>query len=290
MTYPSGTAASGGSAGSAEVSHSEASACQAPLPTVGNGDSAAAPAALASAGISSPASVFAPLGDPAAAIAVLHADPWLLAVHKPAGLLSQPGLGPDQSDCLLSRLRGRWPQALLVHRLDQATSGLLLLALDPHTHRALSRAFAERQVGKTYLARVRGCPAARGGRLEQPLARIGTRPPRYGAVPLAQGGKAALTRWRLLQAGERDSLVLLAPRTGRSHQLRVHLALLGHPIVGDALYGDPGEGRLLLHATGLRLRHPATQRPLRLLCPPPWLGSRRPWAGAAKLGPPPSGL
>ena len=207
-------------------------------------------------------------------IQVLHADPWLLAVHKPAGLLSQPGLGPDLADSLLTRLQPNWPTAQLVHRLDQATSGLLLLALDPLTHRELSRAFAERRVRKTYLARVQGCPQVCGGWIDQPLARIGTRPPRYGVVPVEAGGKPALTRWRRLEPsatpGAAESLLLLAPHTGRSHQLRVHLALLGHPIVGDAIYGDPGEGRLLLHATGLRLHHPHTGALLRLRCPPHW--------------------
>lgn len=207
-------------------------------------------------------------------IPVLHSDPWLLAVHKPAGLLSQPGLGPDRADSLITRLQQQWPTARLVHRLDQATSGLLLLALDPLTHRELSRAFAERRVRKTYLAWVQGCPTGRGGRIEAPLARIGTQPPRYGLVPVAEGGKTALTRWRLLEPGSTtgaaESLLLLAPRTGRSHQLRVHLALQGHPIVGDAIYGQPDAGGLWLHATGLRLRHPRTGEPLRLRCPPHW--------------------
>ena len=203
-----------------------------------------------------------------AAIPVLHADPWLLAVHKPAGLLSQPGLGPDRADSLITRIQRQWPAARLVHRLDQATSGLLLLALDPLTHRELSRAFAERRVRKTYLAQVQGCPVGRGGWIDVPLARIGTQPPRYGPVPVDQGGKPALTRWRLLEPGAASSLLLLAPRTGRSHQLRVHLALQGHPIVGDAIYGQVDAGGLRLHATGLRLRHPHTAEPLRLRCPP----------------------
>lgn len=245
--------------------------------------------------------------DPAAAIELVHADPWLLAVVKPAGLLSQPGLGPERADCLLRRLAPRWPELLLVHRLDQATSGLLLLARDPYTHRALSRAFAERRVGRTYLAQVHGRPGARGGRLEQPLARLSRRPPRYGAVPVALGGKSALTRWRRLlppapsSAIQPDplvwpnppkpsnppnppnpllcleppepplSLLLLKPHTGRSHQLRVHLALLGHPILGDGLYGPPYPGPMRLHATGLRLRHPVTGARLRLRHDPPWL-------------------
>lgn len=205
-----------------------------------------------------------------AEIPVLHADPWLLAVHKPAGLLSQPGLGPDLADSLITRIQQRWPEARLVHRLDQATSGLLLLALDPLTHRELSRAFAERRVRKTYLAQVRGRPSGHGGWIDVPLARVATQPPTYGPVPVAEGGKPALTQWRQLSSVDGSSLLLLAPRTGRSHQLRVHLALLGHPIVGDAIYGQPDAGGLRLHATGLCLRHPHTGEPLRLRCPPHW--------------------
>jgi tRNA pseudouridine32 synthase/23S rRNA pseudouridine746 synthase len=201
---------------------------------------------------------------------VLYADPWLLALLKPSGLLSQPGLGPELADSLISRAQERWPEARLVHRLDRDTSGLILLARDATTHRALSAAFAERRVRKTYLAVVQGLPADRGGVINQPLARIATRPPRYGVVPLGQGGKPALTRWRVLRRFEGSSLLLLQPRTGRSHQLRVHLAALGHPVLGDPIYGDPLYGepaaapRLQLHAAGLQLLHPATGKPLHL--------------------------
>ncbi|MCF8141759.1 MAG: RluA family pseudouridine synthase [Cyanobium usitatum Tobar12.5m-G36] len=200
---------------------------------------------------------------------VLYADPWLLALLKPSGLLSQPGLGPELADSLISRAKERWPEARLVHRLDRDTSGLILLARDATTHRALSAAFAERRVRKTYLAVVQGLPADRGGVINQPLARIATRPPRYGVVPLEQGGKPALTRWRVLRRFEGSSLLLLQPRTGRSHQLRVHLADLGHPVLGDPIYGDtlygePAADRLQLHAAGLQLLHPATGKPLHL--------------------------
>ncbi|MCP9782817.1 RluA family pseudouridine synthase [Cyanobium sp. WKJ7-Wakatipu] len=201
---------------------------------------------------------------------VLYADPWLLALLKPSGLLSQPGLGPELADSLISRAQERWPEARLVHRLDRDTSGLILLARDATTHRVLSAAFAERRVRKTYLAVVQGLPADRGGVINQPLARIATRPPRYGVVPLEQGGKPALTRWRVLRRFEGASLLLLQPRTGRSHQLRVHLADLGHPVLGDPIYGDPLYGepaaapRLQLHAAGLQLLHPATGKPLHL--------------------------
>lgn len=202
---------------------------------------------------------------------LLFADPWLLVLAKPSGLLSQPGLGSDLADSLISRAQCRWPEALLVHRLDRDTSGLILLARDATTHRRLSAAFAERRVRKTYLARVRGVPAARRGLINEPLARIATRPPRYWVVPLEHGGKPALTRWRWLAASPGGSSLLLQPHTGRSRQLRVHLAWLGHPVLGDRLYGgDSADGCLQLHAAGLKLIHQVTGEPLRLRCTGNW--------------------
>lgn len=202
-------------------------------------------------------------------LAVVFHDPWLLALAKPSGLLSQPGLGPEQADSLITRAQRRWPEVRLVHRLDRDTSGLILLARDADTHRLLSAAFADRRVHKTYLARVHGVPAARGGLIDQPLARLANRPPRYGVVPVEAGGKPALTRWRRLDPRRCGNTLLLQPHTGRSHQLRVHLAWLGHPVLGDPLYGDPASApRLQLHAAGLRLRHPVTGRPLRLRVDP----------------------
>ena len=210
---------------------------------------------------------------------LLYQDPYLAAFDKPSGLLSQPGLGPDLSDSLVTRVQRRWPELRLVHRLDQGTSGLLLLAFTPLIHRQLSALFAARQVGKAYGALVMGHPQAQGGCITSPLARLSTRPPRYGPVPEVMGGKPAQTHWRLLERrwdrhGQPVARLVLAPRTGRSHQLRVHLAQQGHPIVGDPLYGKPaaevGGRRLCLHAWGLRFRHPATGVVLRLRCPPPW--------------------
>ncbi len=178
---------------------------------------------------------------------LIHADPWLLALLKPSGLLSQPGLGPELADSLISRAQRCWPEARLVHRLDRDTSGLILLARDAGTHRALSAAFAERRVHKTYLAWAAGVPAVRGGVIDLPLARVGTRPPRYGVVQADQGSKPALTRWRLLRA---------------------HLAALGHPVLGDPIYGDGAAAeRLQLHAARLRLRHPVSGAALRLRAP-----------------------
>jgi tRNA pseudouridine32 synthase/23S rRNA pseudouridine746 synthase len=204
---------------------------------------------------------------------LLHADPWLLAVHKPSGLLSQPGRGPELADSALTRVQGRWPSARLVHRLDRDTSGLLLLALDAASHRHLSLQFQERRVGKAYLAEVSGELASSGGRIDRPLARIGTRPPRYGVVA---DGRPSLTLWRRLVRGQGWTRLLLLPRTGRSHQLRVHLAALGHPILGDPLYGPadprlPPPSPMRLHAFGLRFRHPRSGEPLRLRCAGHWV-------------------
>ena len=215
---------------------------------------------------------------------LVYRDPWLAAFDKPSGLLSQPGLGPDLADSLITRVQQRWPELRLVHRLDRDTSGLLLLAFSPEIHRQLSGLFAARAIHKAYWAEVAGHPRAQGGLIDGPLARIGTRPPRYGPLPEEQGGKPAITQWRVLQrrwdGQDRPiSRLLLVPRTGRSHQLRVHLEQIGHPILGDPIYGaapgfsegaSPGADRLRLHAWGLRIRHPATGKPLRLRCPAPW--------------------
>ncbi|MFQ6540218.1 RluA family pseudouridine synthase [Aphanothece stagnina] len=202
-----------------------------------------------------------------APVALVHADPWLLAVDKPPGLLSQPGLGPQLRESLLGQVQRRWPTAQLVHRLDRDTSGLLVLALDPLSHRNLSLQFQQRRVRKAYLAEVQGEVRGCSGRIDAPLARLTARPPRYGVVP---EGKAALTRWRLLARGPGWSRLLLQPRTGRSHQLRVHMAWLGHPILGDPLYGPGYPGRMRLHAWGLQLRHPHSGAPLRLRCAGHW--------------------
>jgi len=200
--------------------------------------------------------------------AIVHADAHLLVIDKPAGLLSVPGRGADKQDCLASRVQRLYPDALVVHRLDMATSGLLVMARGAQAQRRLSRAFAERQVGKRYLAVVAGrlqapSPAASGWSLiDQPLAADWPNRPRR--IVDAQRGKPSQTRWRLLACddGGDASRVELEPITGRSHQLRVHLQFLGHPILGDSLYAPPAvqarAPRLLLHASGLQLVHPET--------------------------------
>ena len=202
---------------------------------------------------------------------VVYADPWLVAVEKPSGLLSQSGLGPDLQDAVPARLRAAWGELRLVHRLDRDTSGLLLLARDADAHRALSRAFAERRVRKTYRADVWGQPAGLWGRIEAPLARARRQPPQHRVHPL---GRPSRTLWRRLASDGGTTRLALRPRTGRSHQLRVHLAWLGHPILGDPLYGHARSRaqapRLQLHACGLVFPHPHNGERIALHSPPPW--------------------
>lgn len=201
---------------------------------------------------------------------MLHEDAHLLALVKPAGLLSVPGRGPQNADCLSTRAQRRWPGALIVHRLDQATSGLLLMARSAAVQRALSSAFAERRVHKRYEALVHGRPSAAtdaDGWAEIDLPLIVDWPQRPRSKVDHVAGKPSQTRWRPLahDAQTRRTRLALEPLTGRSHQLRVHLLAIGHPIVGDTLYGPPdGAPRLMLHACALRLTHPVTGQPLAL--------------------------
>ncbi len=174
---------------------------------------------------------------------------WI-AIDKPAGLLSVPGRGPEKADCAWRRLQAIHPEAIPVHRLDMETSGLLLFARDADAHRALSRAFERREVEKRYVAIVHGAPCSDAGEIDLPLIVDWPRRP-LQKLDL-EHGKRSLTRWRVLERHAATTRLALEPLTGRSHQLRLHLAALGHPIVGDPLYGRPdGAVRLLLHAERL---------------------------------------
>ena len=203
-----------------------------------------------------------------------YSDDSLLVLEKPAGLLSVPGRGEDKQDCLSARVQAHYPEALVVHRLDMATSGLMLMARGPDMQRQLSRLFETRQIQKRYAAIVAGIvdvaglePVdAKGWRLiDMPIAADwGNRPLR---VIDALNGKPSHTRWRIRSVNKvaRTTSVDLEPVTGRSHQLRVHLKALGHAIVGDALYGETAPlpasadtARLLLHACRLSFSHPST--------------------------------
>ena len=201
------------------------------------------------------------------AFQLVYSDDSLLVLNKPSGLLAVPGRGEDKQDCLSRRVQARYPEALIVHRLDMATSGLLLMARSPAVQRAVSLLFERREVYKRYLAVVAGhlvpSPTPDGwGLIDLPIAADWPRRPLR--VIDAEHGKPSQTRWRSLafDAATHSTRVALEPITGRSHQLRVHLQALGHPILGDALYA-PAElqasaPRLLLHACALRLIHPVS--------------------------------
>ena len=202
-----------------------------------------------------------------------YEDEYLLVLEKPSGLLCVPGRGPDKQDCLSARALQRWPDALVVHRLDQPTSGLVLMARNIEVQRQLSQAFAERQIHKRYIAvvapqlqpRPELADADGWQRIDLPIAADWERRPLR--VINHETGKSSQTLWKLLghetsASGQACSRVLLSPLTGRTHQLRLHMQHLGHPMLGDALYAPPGIAaaarRLLLHACALALQHPMT--------------------------------
>ena len=189
-------------------------------------------------------------------------DACCLVAVKPAGLLSVPGRGDDKQDCLATRLQAIYPDALVVHRLDMATSGLWLMARGLAMQRRLARAFEQREVHKRYEAAVAGTPSGTSGEIALPLAADWPNRPRQQVDHVH--GKPSLTRWWTLGPGPLPGTTRLAlePVTGRSHQLRVHLLAIRHPIVGDSLYAPPevatAAPRLWLHASELQLAHPAT--------------------------------
>ena len=191
---------------------------------------------------------------------ILYTDDDLVVADKPAGLLSVPGRGEANQDCLIRRIQVEIPDALIVHRLDMATSGLIVMARGPEAHRTLSIAFAERHVFKSYVAVVAGEMQVDFGEVDLPL--IADWPNRPKQMVDHALGKPSLTRYRVLSRGEGTTRVALEPVTGRSHQLRVHMMSIGHPIVGDVFYAPPEvvalSDRLLLHAEMLDVPHPAT--------------------------------
>ena len=204
---------------------------------------------------------------------VRHVDADLLVVDKPSGLLSVPGRGPGMDDNLASRVQARYPEALTVHRLDMDTSGLLVMARNAAAHRALGRLFESRQVEKEYIAVVAGRIAESERSIDLPLIADWPNRPRQMVCPAR--GKPSLTRFRVLQRMPHEdcTVVELEPVTGRSHQLRVHLAALGHPILGDELYAGAAAERaprLLLHASEIAFAHPQNDRRVHFHCPAPF--------------------
>lgn len=214
-------------------------------------------------------------------IPVLHLDDALIVVDKPAGLLAVPGRGADKADCVAARVQRHAPDTLVVHRLDMDTSGLMVLARGAAAQRALSLAFAERRVHKTYVAVVAGVPLPPGapdgwGDVRLPLIVDWPRRPRSKVD--FRHGKPSHTRWRILSlerwGGLQATRLELQPLTGRSHQLRVHMLSIGHPLLGDRLYAHDRalaeRDRLCLHASLLVLTHPVSGERLRFESPAPF--------------------
>jgi len=191
---------------------------------------------------------------------VRHADAAVIVVDKPAGLLAVPGRGENGADNLTARVQVAFADALVVHRLDMATSGLMLFARGAAAQRRLSMAFERGEIAKEYVAVVEGRVAGDAGRIDAPLAADWPQRPRQRVD--ADHGRPSLTLWQVLERGVDDTRLLLQPLSGRTHQLRVHLQWIGHPIRGDALYAAPPlrAARLLLHASRLAFVHPASGR------------------------------
>ncbi|WP_282077337.1 RluA family pseudouridine synthase [Epibacterium ulvae] len=204
---------------------------------------------------------YSPPQDP---LDILHHDAEILVVNKPAGLLSVPGRGEHLSDCLISRVQAAFPEALLVHRLDRDTSGVMIFALSAHAQRHLSMQFEKRTTKKAYVARIEGQLEPRSGTVDLPL--IVDWPNRPLQKVCHETGKPAVTDWKVVKYGEGETRVRLTPHTGRSHQLRVHMLSLGHAILGDPLYAT-GEAldhpRMMLHSEELRIKHPDSSESLK---------------------------
>jgi tRNA pseudouridine32 synthase/23S rRNA pseudouridine746 synthase len=196
---------------------------------------------------------------------ILYQDERLVVINKPPGLLSVPGRGEDKQDCAASRLRALVGDARVVHRLDCATSGVMLFALGADMQRELSRLFHDREVRKEYIALVEGCVSDEEGSID--IALRGDPATRPVQVIDEIYGKPALTHWRLISREESASRLRLWPQTGRTHQLRVHCMAIGHPIIGDRLYNENASGkngeRMMLHASSLCFTHPVTGMEMR---------------------------
>ncbi|MBG79892.1 MAG: RNA pseudouridine synthase [Phycisphaerae bacterium] len=203
---------------------------------------------------------------------VIFADNKLIVFEKPTSLLSVPGIGPEKADCLVARAQADFPGARIVHRLDRDTSGLIVLARDADTHRELSRQFQDREVEKTYEAIAGGILAIDEGMIDAAIRKDMDNPPRQMIDDVQ--GRPSKTRWMVMERGDDCTRIQLFPLTGRSHQLRLHLQSIGHPILGDDLYA-PDEmrarvDRLMLHATILEFTHPSSGKRLIFESPAPF--------------------
>lgn len=205
---------------------------------------------------------YTPPQDP---LVILHEDAEVLLVDKPSGLLSVPGKGPALADCLITRIQAVFPEALLVHRLDRDTSGVMIFAMTPYAQRHLGLQFEKRMTRKTYVARVWGVPTDTSGLIDLPL--IVDWPNRPLQKVCHETGKPAQTEWKRIKDDRETARIRMHPKTGRSHQLRVHMQSLGHPILGDPFYATgPARDypRLMLHSEELRFKHPQGGRSMKV--------------------------
>lgn len=209
---------------------------------------------------------------PSGPLKVIHFDDDLLVLDKPSGLLSVPGKPENHRDCLQIRAKTAYPQSLLVHRLDLDTSGIIVFAMNPKAQRHLGLQFERRQTEKTYIARVWGQVSGDSGSIDLPVAIDWPNRPLHH-VSYATG-RPAQTDWRALTRDAISTRMELTPKTGRSHQLRVHMQALGHPILGDRLYAEgaalAGANRLQLHAVSLDFFHPTGGERVRYESPAPF--------------------
>ncbi len=195
---------------------------------------------------------------------ILFEDEHLIFINKPSGLLSVPGKDANPDYCIVGQLNQYLQGCLIVHRLDMDTSGIMVLAKDKQTHKALSRQFQERQTKKEYQAICSGIASQKNGSIKLPMRCDWANRP-IQIIDFKQG-KHAQTNWQVIEQKTDIFKVLLSPVTGRSHQLRLHMKQLGHPILGDNLYADKisysQKNRLMLHASKLKLTHPNNNKPL----------------------------
>lgn len=199
--------------------------------------------------------VYNPPMDP---VSVIYQDADILVLDKPSGLLSVPGRDPALSDSLALRVQKQFPKALMIHRLDKDTSGVVLMSLNRKAHALIARQFEERSTEKSYVAVVWGNVAEDEGLIDLPLAIDPESKPRHRVDD--EHGKPAQSRWQVMERHEQTTRLRLFPLTGRTHQLRVHMKAIGHVMLGDEFYADgaalQAADRLLLHAETLSFRHP----------------------------------
>ena len=199
---------------------------------------------------------------------ILYQDSHLIALNKPSGLLSVPGRGDEKQDCMHSRLQLEFPEALVIHRLDMPTSGIILFALSKEMQKLMGKLFEKKKIYKQYIAKVHGVLREKKGMIDQPLITDWINRPRQKID--YKTGKSSQTRYTLISSDNTNSIVKLEPLTGRSHQLRVHMSSLGHAILGDELYGTAdtrnASRRLLLHAKKISFIHPLTQQKINIHC------------------------